>query len=535
MRILFALNQNHEKTIEEDILKYYNNITGTTFDYVKEYDLVGVSKRLKLEKFDLLILNEELERDSFVSTSFLDDITDKFSDFRVILIVNSEHEQDNYIKRLFNLGIYDLLYSEDISLENIVSLVIRGRTKAEAKIYLDLHDINDVVIEKELNYIPEEELFRIIEYFDSIEENMIEQVFEHICSQYSNTQILFLIDRLPEKIVSFLLEIGNMKFKSFWTEYGKLESNKINETKKELSKGKSVIEKEKIIPIEVEKIVYKGFSKKTFLVANLSAKSGSSFFTINLAKALAEEGLFVSVVEPPLGLPYIFDTIGIDLRLERKEEGKSLEFCSFPHIINEGDLLFKEKETVEDGIAWIITDTRRPLIREWDYFKMIKLINSSKSADISIVDVGNNIQHDSITPLINEVDNIFIMIDPMPAEIMQHSDLLDYFLKLKNNGVPISFIINKWTESVDKKQLLKFLTNKPLGFIPYVDLKYIHKAVYDCKIPYSIEEVKQVLEMPFYNIIKQVVPIELIDKNKKPKQTLLKKFFPRHFNRRVVK
>lgn len=202
MNILFGLNQSSDNTIEEKILETYKEKTGETFTYKKEFDVTGITKELFFNKYDILILSELLERNNTITTDFIDDITDKYPNLRIILIVDSEeHDKDAYIKKLFNIGVYDIVYSDEISIEILVELIEKPRTKMEAKVYLDLDDIEDVVVENELKYIPSKELENILSYLDSAEETSIVPTFRHIYNLYNEDQMIYLLDYLPERVL----------------------------------------------------------------------------------------------------------------------------------------------------------------------------------------------------------------------------------------------------------------------------------------------------------------------------------------------
>jgi hypothetical protein len=207
--------------------------------------------------------------------------------------------------------------------------------------------------------------------------------------------------------------------------------------------------------------------------------------------------------------------------------------------------LTKGFEVVEDGIAWIIGDSRKPIINDktkvhfylenlldtinsgdmesikncleelkgalnaWDYYKTMKLIYAYR-AGIQIVDVGNNFEEKSIKPIVNEADLTLVVIDPMPVECSQNSKRLDELLEMKKNGFPIEFVVNRFENTVDTEQLKEFIRVTPVAYIPAVDLKYIYKAVYNYKIPFEIKEVEEAIIKPLYQIAKLIIPDELL-------------------------
>lgn len=280
-----------------------------------------------------------------------------------------------------------------------------------------------------------------------------------------------------------------------------------------------VIVKEVIKKVPVYKEVYADISKMLISVVNLSERAGSTFITLNIAKALSEINVLTSVIEPPIKnkKPYIFDAIGLEQRLNKTDDEESLEFYSYPHEILEGKKIIRDKETIEEGIAWIVADARKPVINEWNYFKMMKLLYSSKKAGISILDIGSGIEEEYMLEILEESDLILVVVDPMPVEIMQNFDLLERFLELKRKKLPVQFLINKWTNGVNKKEFLKATNITPLTYINNVNLAYIHECYYNYEIPYSHPLVKKELQEPITKILSLFISKQLLFKNTEEK------------------
>lgn len=299
MKILFGLNQSSDNTTEEKILKVYQERTNQKFKYKKEFDLMGIRKYIASRGCNVLILNELLERQSPVTSSFLDDLTDNYSDLRIIFVVDAEeHEEDNYIPRLFNIGIYDVVYSYDLSIEILADLITNPRTKAEAKAYLEINEIEDVIVESELEYIPKEELDKILAHFSIAEEDMIVPTFEHVCRQYNNKQVLFLLNLLPSNIVEVLDKNDNKKYKEYEKQlgYDVINDRKhVNSFNKSHSKGKdklpNIITKKEIIVKE------KLAGTVSISIAGLQRGCGVTFTTLRLGKFLTDRGYKVAIVE----------------------------------------------------------------------------------------------------------------------------------------------------------------------------------------------------------------------------------------------
>jgi len=268
-----------------------------------------------------------------------------------------------------------------------------------------------------------------------------------------------------------------------------------------------------------EKALYKDsysiLTPKLIVVANLSKRAGSTFLSLNLAKYLSDLNILTSVLEMPFE-PYIFDNIGLQHRLGKGAFEEDFNFYSYPHIIYTGERVEREREIIDEGVIWMVADPRKDVIgkESWSYHHMMKYIYSSRKASVTILDVGNYLEHQSIEPVLEEADLILVVIDPMPAEIMMNSQRLTKILSAKRTSLSYEFVVNRYTKGVDKNELIDVLKLEPLAFIPAVDLNYIHKAAYDCKIPYSFQEVKETLDKPFYGIISKLLPNQFFNQRK---------------------
>jgi len=269
----------------------------------------------------------------------------------------------------------------------------------------------------------------------------------------------------------------------------------------------------------VEKKIYTSLEKKLIIVCGLSRCAGSTTITLNLAKYLSGLGIQPSVIEPPLSSPTIFNWIGIEDRLDEGKKDGSGSFYSYPHEISNGNRIKGRAEYVSSGILWIVSDDRKEEIRQWDYDKMLKLIYVSGTTPITLIDIGGSIFHESVKPLISIVDQVLVVLDPFPTSCKVSSARLSELLKLKSEGYPVNFIINKWNSGVDRDEFLSFLGVKPLAFIPAIDLSILYKANCKYEIALGYREVYELMEDPLKKISSLFVPQEFSTAISKDKRT----------------
>lgn len=274
--ILFGINQNPNKSIENRILDKYIATNNVKFTFDSEYYLDGINKALGEKNYDVLVLREDLELNKQVSVQFLDKITDKYPKLDIVFIVNDEHQSDRYIIDMFQLGIYNILYKEDLTLPNIVNLIDNVRTKIDTKIYLELEDANDEINEnleeESMVEIPDEQLVTIIGNLNNATLENISQMFDSISKHYNGKQMLFLSSVLSDDIKNLLNEsknekyiILNNKLNNVVEKIQKDEIAKKNGTKEKFKEKVKVekvfVEKEKIVEVE-KKVVEKVFVEK---------------------------------------------------------------------------------------------------------------------------------------------------------------------------------------------------------------------------------------------------------------------------------
>lgn len=261
-----------------------------------------------------------------------------------------------------------------------------------------------------------------------------------------------------------------------------------------------------IVPtVEVVK-KYTFLGKNLIGVMNLSPFAGSTFITINLAKAIADLNIPVAVIETPMNNSNIYDTIGVNMHMEENE------FHCFAKTIDEDGSVPKDKECLIEGVYWYINDPEMKIDEssEWDSFKMLKLINASRKASINLLDIGNEFNHQAMSDLIMDLELLLVVVDPLPGAVMQSREVFEKLKVLKDEGVNVQFVFNKWNSGVDKRKILEYFALSPITYVPFVIPELVYKAIYDCHIPYGVKKIKEILEPSYMPIIKAIVPEDLL-------------------------
>ena len=264
--------------------------------------------------------------------------------------------------------------------------------------------------------------------------------------------------------------------------------------------------KEEALPFKNE--TYKALENKLIIIGGLSKGAGSTFLSVNLAKALTDLKIRTSVIEPPLDEPYLFYYLGIDKKLSIKCSQNS--FYSYPHAIDNGRKIIKNMGTIIDDIIWIMPSPFENKIESWDHIKMLVLLDTARRSPINIIDVGTNYEHESIESILSGADMFLIAVNPLPAELNKNKDRIERLLKLKKEGLPIEFIINYCTPAITKKDLSAYFKTTPVIYIPAVETRYIQECAYKYKIPITHPQISEKLFAPISEIIKNIVPLDIL-------------------------
>lgn len=139
---------------------------------------------------------------------------------------------------------------------------------------------------------------------------------------------------------------------------------------------------------------------------------------------------------------------------------------------------------------------------------MLQLVYASNIAPITLIDIGDNLFHEAVKPLLSVVDLVLVVIDPFPTNCKINNNKFLELLKLKSDGCQVNFIINKWNSGIDKKEFLDFIGVKPLAFIPAIDLTILYKANCEYKIALCYREVSDLFDKPLAKICSLFIPKE---------------------------
>lgn len=450
-RVLFGLNQNSNKEIEEKIKEKYIEIVGESFEYDCEYYLAGIWRALEERQYDILILKEDLEGTS-VKIEYLDDLTDKYPNLEIILIINDEHERDNYVKQLFNLGIHNILYKEDLRLSYVVELMQSPRNKMDAKIYLDIDEIESISKESNMETINDRELEVMMLNLKEATVEEISPIFDEIANAYNDKQMLFLITILSPEIKDKLSKSGNENFDKYYkrllildNKYAKIESDSIT---KENIKTKTItkIEKEYIhsIPSDYNKIVA--------FVGN--RKAGTTTIVDFVARIFTQREKKVSVLDLTSNKTLYYMKCWGDTAISSKEK-RALEYLNrgenYPITVGENYKLYTQIETPGDND-----------FKEFDFFNAIEQVRYD--TDIILIDM------DFQTPcewLKYGVTSVYLVNDMNILDMLTVKEYIRALIEKGVNNKKINLVVNKCVKAKVRPEDILASITQPIPYLEY--------------------------------------------------------------------
>ena len=271
MKVLFAVNDEKDA---ESITRMYQKEYKEIISSKTVYYYNAIIKELQKDKtYDRIVISEDLEMfssdnyqavDKFIFEK-MDIISDEAtnadgSDIPIILLcMDRRTKNDPLLVKLFGLGIYNVLIGQDRSVQKVVDLIYKPRSKKEAKAYykVEAEKIN-YTSDPSDNGVNESEIQNILNHYKRIGGNTQKcvQSFDSIVSQYSEDQVKLIIQTLPNSVKS-ILENNSSSYRKIMGITGKrgnsaLVSNQKEYVEKEIDLG-SKLTQPVIIPTAVAK------------------------------------------------------------------------------------------------------------------------------------------------------------------------------------------------------------------------------------------------------------------------------------------
>lgn len=223
-------------------------------------------------------------------------------------------------------------------------------------------------------------------------------------------------------------------------------------------------------------------------VVGISPGAGASFLTGCLARYLANTGKHSpAVVE--LGGGGFFDSFGMDKRFAGRH------WFRFYQALADNRSL-RGMRNMDEGINWVL---RSPGEEKLDLsFEQKLLLISRSQGDVVLCDLSGEADPDG--ELLGSMDQIITVIDPLPSKMLSGYQLLCKLKCLEAKGSAVIYVISRMNRGVNRRQMLDYLKTPKPFFLPFINPEHIYTAEYNCKIPYTVSEVKSALQKPLGEI-----------------------------------
>lgn len=255
MKVLFGIN--NDDTVK-GIVELYEKKYNEKVEYKNVYYFKQFLHELSNGNYDIAVVLEELEKfptnnyaqiDDYLFKT-IDSMTDAF-DSKNIIYISSDRRKlgDEFLSRLFNLGIYTALTGQDRTKGKVCEAIKKPYQKKDVKKYYDNVSADSIYKAGEVSEI---EIQRIISYYNNQNGSTekYNEIFDRIAAQYTDEQLKVIANFLPQDVKQHL-SFNNKKYQDL---VGAMDAvNVVNEPK---APPKEVLNKEqdaKAIEIKQEK------------------------------------------------------------------------------------------------------------------------------------------------------------------------------------------------------------------------------------------------------------------------------------------
>ena len=227
MKVLFAIG--NEQTSKKVAEKYYNKY-GEELEYKNVFYFKALLEEVKKDKtYDRIVISEDLERfyvksiEAFdrIIFNYIDSITDEIEDSEIIFICSDRRtkQNDSFVERLFNIGVYNMLIGDERTIEPLCDCIKKPLNKKEAKRHLN---ITSIVSEGSPlasdDTVEEDQIMSILKYYDNMRINgktsQAEYVkaFDDISEQYNKNQLKVILLCLPADVRNAVYDSNRYTF-----------------------------------------------------------------------------------------------------------------------------------------------------------------------------------------------------------------------------------------------------------------------------------------------------------------------------------
>lgn len=231
-------------------------------------------------------------------------------------------------------------------------------------------------------------------------------------------------------------------------------------------------------------------------VTGMESAVGKSFIATALAKELSkdkEKHIAYVEISSINKLTFLYDSLGMDKRFAGRT------FYDFYTEIADGRSI-AGLINLDERINWALCvppNNKKIKDKKLETIEFCRLINNV-TADSIICDIG---QCDGFEQILKEMNVIVFVIDPLPSKLIAAYDQLCHMKKCQLEGQTTIWVVNKYNDGINKRELYDFMKIKHFIKVPVVPQEQIYLAEYNCKLPYSVKLIAEALTEPVRQII----------------------------------
>lgn len=218
MKILFGINNDDTA---KGIADFYQQKYQEKIDYKNVYYFKQFIQELSTGEYDRAVVLEELEKFPTNNYAQIDDylfknidaMTDVYDSKNIVYVASDRRKLgDDFLAKLFNLGIYTVLTGQDRTKGKVAAGINKPFQKKDVKKYYDKVLGENIYNSAEVSEI---EIQRIISYYRNQNgvPDKYNEIFDRIAAQYTDEQLKVIANFLPADVKQYL-SFNNEKYKN---------------------------------------------------------------------------------------------------------------------------------------------------------------------------------------------------------------------------------------------------------------------------------------------------------------------------------
>ena len=430
MKLVFGFNI--EKEVLRQVVAALKKSGITQFDgVVPKRSKSEVAAYVRDNQEDMVVLLvRSLDTGSPYTIEELDSLVLSNEKARFIFIVSEKYMGSDYMQSLYNIGIYDAVFSKDESgfeFKAIVPLLIKPRSKADAKKYYGIDVVRPEHVQQQINekaagsFDSVNDLGELVKYIENGPFNEIDTRIEYVKGRTNNQEFIVIMRSLSENTKAELMRKGGYELY-----YANELAEIIKSSESEQKSTTKIVSKTQYVNVS-----------DAIGVIGLTREAGSTLVAINLARVLADvEGLKPCFIQLP------------------KTDGDVFERFSFADYFG-ADFVSHYSELMKKGILnpqanayckvnFIVENPLVDDVSDWSESDTLKLLLSAPSP--KIIDLGSHYRDDIYAGLIPTLKQLVVVVDDT-MELTEEDIRTFKDIAVAYPTIKLSFVVNKCVDA----------------------------------------------------------------------------------------